>query len=90
MLIAASGDVVHVPEGVQTIWPLAFYDRNITEITLPSTLTLINSEAFNQCTNLKVVNYIGTAEQWAAITIEEKNQPLLKATINYVSATIVQ
>ena len=39
--------------------------------------------AFFYCSSLTAVNYEGTEEEWNAITIEQKNESLTNATINY-------
>ena len=54
---------------------------NLTTITIPNTVDVIRSGAFANCSKLSVVYFLGTAEEWAAITIEENNAPLLNATI---------
>ena len=53
----------------------------ITTVTIPSSVTSIESYAFDECVDLKTVYYGGTKAQWDAITIDENNDPLYSATI---------
>ena len=48
-------------------------------VTLSDSVTNINSDAFFGCTNLKIVNYKGTQEQWEQIAFPTDTN----ATINY-------
>lgn len=41
--------------------------KNLTSLTLPSTLTSIGECAFDECDNLKEITFNGTVEQWNAI-----------------------
>jgi hypothetical protein len=45
------------------------YCENITSITLPNTITSIESSAFNQCTSLVDTYYNGTVEDWCKVVI---------------------
>lgn len=45
-----------LPEGVESIEPLAFYGcSNLSSITIPSSLTTIKDNAFRQCSKLKII-----------------------------------
>ena len=59
---------------------------NLTSITIPSTVTSIDKNAFNGCTALTTVYYTGTEEEWNAINIKYDNGSLINATkvFNYV------
>lgn len=46
---------VVIPEGVSTIGIQAFASTNLTEVTIPSTVTEIMNMAFNNCTNITTV-----------------------------------
>lgn len=46
---------VIIPEGVTTIGIQAFASTNLTEVTIPSTVTEIMNMAFNNCTNITTV-----------------------------------
>ena len=59
---------------------------NCTElrtITIPAGVTAIGYGAFNNCSNLAVVNFEGSEEQWAAISIGGRNDCLRDAQINF-------
>ena len=73
-----------IPDGVTAIYSWAFqYCENLREITLPAGITRIDSFAFQYCTNLTTVNFKGTEEQWAAVTIGNMNNPIKDATVIY-------
>lgn len=73
-----------IPEGVTSIGDSAIYEcTNLTEVTIPNSVTLIGYAAFYGCNNLTTVNYTGTQEQWAAISVGYYNEELTKATIHY-------
>ena len=55
----------------------------ITSITIPKSITKIGTGAFWKCGNLKTVNYTGTEEEWEKIIIDNCNDDLINATINY-------
>ena len=63
---------------------------NLTSITIPSTVTSIDKNAFNGCTALTTVYYTGTEEEWNAITINNDNDPLLNATKVFNYGTPIQ
>ena len=49
---------ITIPEGVTEISTGAFWHaKNLTDIVLPSTLTTIESNAFNDCQSLKIFNF---------------------------------
>ena len=50
-------------------------------------MTGISWGAFNRCTGLTDVYYLGSAEQWNAISIGSDNDPLTSATIHYAYHT---
>lgn len=55
----------------------------IETILIPNNYIKIGNGAFADCTNLANVNYIGSAEDWGNITIEENNANLINAVIKY-------
>lgn len=62
-------DVV-IPEGVTTIDRNAFkYCPALTKIGLPESITSVGRNAFDECENLGHILYVGTEEQWAAVTL---------------------
>lgn len=48
-----------------TISGYAFYGcSGLVSITVPKSLTSLDSETFDGCTSLKTINYTGTEEEW--------------------------
>ena len=47
--------------------------NKLTEITIPASVTSIGSVAFNNCSGLTKVNYLGTTDEWAKIDFESFN-----------------
>ena len=92
--------------GIKEINTPAFADlSNLTDITIPNTVTEIKGGAFHSCNNLKDVYYDGTEEQWNNIGIAEgvsirfsssgysdyyMNTPLSNATIHYNTFSTVE
>ena len=73
--------------GVQVIGRDAFYfDTNLRSIVLSADLQRVDIAAFQSCSQLTDVYYGGTEEQWNAIEIKERNEPLLNANIHFNSA----
>ncbi|MBD5426593.1 MAG: leucine-rich repeat domain-containing protein [Treponema sp.] len=65
----STATTVVIPEGVTGIGEAAFRLKTMLEhLTIPVSVTSIESNAFAQCTNLKTIYYSGTEEQWNAIT----------------------
>ena len=58
--------------------------KNLTDITIPDSITLICNYAFIGSDNLKDIYYGGSEKQWNEITIDPNyNDPLFNATIHY-------
>ena len=57
----------------------AFEYAEFDTILIPDTITEIGGNAFYGCNYIDTINYIGTEEQWNAITIGENNDALLNA-----------
>lgn len=79
---------VVVKEGITQIGSGSFYFcQNIEEVTLPNSVLNIERNAFmlykGYNTNPIDVYYIGSEEDWKKITIEERNDELIDATIHY-------
>ena len=74
-----------IPEGVEVVRTRTFDTcAMMTTITIPSSVKTIEASAFIYCSSLSVINYLGTAEDWENIAIDEtNNEALLTATINY-------
>lgn len=74
---------IAIPYGVTSIEDLAFDGcSNLTSISIPGSVTSIGASAFDGCGALRDVYYGGTAEQWAAITVEDGNEPLQSAAVH--------
>lgn len=59
---------VKLPKSLQTIGSYSFSLTAINEIVLPSSLTLINTEAFKDSSDLYRIHYLGSKNDWAAKT----------------------
>ena len=55
----------------------------LESVVIPAGVTQIGSNVFNYCTALKSIFFIGTEEQWNAISIGEGNDSLSNAKIVY-------
>ena len=82
---------IAIPSGVPSIGSSAFWGcSSLTSITIPASVTRIEYGAFMECASLADVYYEGTADQWAAISInndQSYNDPILKANIHYSGST---
>ena len=74
---------IRLPEGVETIGVIAFSGCvAMTGAYLPRSLTTIESGAFSACRSLTDVYYGGTAAEWLAISVADRNDPLLNAALH--------
>ena len=77
---------VVINNGVTSIGSCTFYDcTGLTSVTIPNSVTSIESSAFDSCRRLEKVYYGGTAEEWAALTVDSGNAYLADATRYYYS-----
>ncbi len=71
-------EVVSVAKGVERIEEGAFADcRNMRYLALPSTLTEIGENAFDNCEGLEAIFYGGTRAQWNALWYDWQINPEL-------------
>lgn len=85
LLYYATGiENVIVGDGIETIERYSFaHCSSLVSVTFGRNLTTIETSAFSNADRLKDVYYRGTEQRWAAITIDNWNDPLLNATIHY-------
>ena len=73
-----------IPNGVTSIENGAFsFCEDLANVTIPNSVTSIGESAFYDCTSLTDVYYSGNETQWAAISINNYNEPLTSASIHY-------
>ena len=76
---------VTILEGVTSIGSYSFVGcTSLTSVSIPDSVTSIGEWAFSGCSKLTDVYFDGTEEQWKKISVADKNDPLLNATIHYV------
>lgn len=72
------------PDSISSIENVIFqHCISLTSVTIPNSVKTIQPNAFSGCNNLEDVYFKGTEEEWNKITIKEKNEPLLNATIHF-------
>ena len=64
--------------------------KALSAIHLPGTLESIGKNVFTDCWNLCDVYYDGTQQQWNSISIDEGNEPILKANIHFNDGTVAE
>ena len=81
---------IRLPEGVESIGVIAFSGCvAMTGAYLPRSLTTIESGAFSACRSLTDVYYGGTAAEWLAISVADRNDPLLNAALHCTGSALV-
>lgn len=71
-----------IPDGVTIINYFAFNNyKNLTSITIPSSITSIGGSAFSGCIGLKDVHYNGSFESFTKISISSGNEKFNNATL---------
>ena len=66
---------IRIPDGVEQIAYSTFnWCSSLKEITLSAGLKRVMDHAFLMCTGLKDVYFLGTEEEWNAITVRDDNQ----------------
>ena len=69
---------VVLEEGITSISANAFSDATLLrEVTIPASVTVIETDAFQNCSALETVYYGGSEPQWGLIAISDGNIPLL-------------
>ncbi len=63
----------------------AFAMSGITEITIPDSVTEIRENAFFGCNDLTTVHFVGTEDQWKAITFADGNDALTGAEVQWAT-----
>ena len=65
-----------------------YWNDVIREVTIPTSVTTIQNNAFNSCVSLKDIYFTGTQAQWNAITVEDYNNALGWATVHVNAAPV--
>ena len=74
---------VEIPDGVTNLPHSAFYNcAQLGNITLPKSIKSIGRYVFDRCRSLTDVYYGGTAAEWLAISVADRNDPLLNAALH--------
>lgn len=72
---------LELPSGLQSIGNAALFScSNLQRISFFNTTTVIENYAFQGCSKLKYAIYVGTTEQWDAISMGTSNETLTNAT----------
>lgn len=74
-----------LPVGVKKIGENAFGAAVFDYIVIPDTVESIGKNAFGNCSNMKCVFYMGTAEQWNGVEIADGNDGFKNAPRYYYS-----
>ncbi len=83
------GDI-EIPYGVTKIPSHSFSRTDITGITMPGSVTLIEYGAFFECTALTKANYLGTVGQWCGIEFASPDtNPLYYSKKLYINGNLV-
>lgn len=74
---------IRLPDGMEALGSEAFVGcRAVTKVYIPRSPTSIGEAAFRICEGLTDVYYGGTAAEWAAISVADRNDPLLNAALH--------
>lgn len=75
---------IEIPQGVTVIENSLFYnDYCLEEIVIPHSVTKIKRRAFSACSELEIIYYTGSEQQWNSIDTEAENRYAQKATVVY-------
>ncbi len=65
-----------IPSGINGIGPFAFCDwNNLKDILIPESVKFIALGAFQNCSNLKIIHFMGTKDKWDKIDKAEADIP---------------
>lgn len=78
---------VKIPDSYTHIGQSTFYGFAGESVEIPKSVVEIAYGAFENCTNLKTVYYMGTEAEWNEITISGNNTPLRSATVHFIKAS---
>ncbi len=82
----SSFDKVELPMNVSSLGSSAFSGcTSLTEVTFSVNMTKIEEKTFDGCDKLEKVIYMGTAEEYEKITIENGNEALSNADVKYAA-----
>ena len=80
---------IEIASGTKSIGYGWFNDLSkLTEITIPKTVTYVDTEAFLNCSTVKTVNYEGTKSEWSKVT--NASRVFSGATVNYGGGSNIQ
>lgn len=65
-------ETINLPEGLEVIDTMAFFNSGLKEITLPSTLLVLGPQAFASCNKLEKITYNGTIDQINKVRVWEE------------------
>ena len=75
---------VTIPSSIDIIRQSVFSScYNLSTVTIPQSVKEIGANAFFDCPSINTVNYEGRKSDWEKITIQDGNDALLNANINY-------
>ena len=81
----SSLETVTIPEGVVRIGVSAFaYCSSLKTIVLPKSVTVIENYAFMKCNAIEAVYYLGSAEEYAAISVGISNKSIEEKVYFYL------
>ncbi len=81
---------VTIPDSLKSISSSAFNGCiSLTSVTIPYSVKTISDSAFHGSYAIEDVYYIGTEEEWEAVTIDANNAPILDANIHFEPSDIL-
>ena len=82
----ASLSRITIPDSISSIPAYAFANcTGLSRVAIPNTVTCIDAYAFSGCSALANVTFIGTQDEWDAITIGTGNECLTGAAMTFVN-----